>query len=81
MKRFVVLLVLLLLICHQDGWWWDSIDPLAFGFMPIGLTYHVLFSIVSAVVGVLAVRYCWPSDVDIAEHETIAAPRRQKGEL
>ena len=69
MKRLVVLLVLLLLILHQDFWWWDDIDPLAFGFLPIGLSFHVLLSILTSGVYLLAVRYCWPRDLETNEAE------------
>jgi hypothetical protein len=79
MKRFVLALVLLIFLLHQDFWWWDSIDPLAFGFMPIGLTSQVVLSLLTAVVWALAVKYCWPRDVDVANHE--AAARRTGPEL
>ena len=81
MKKIVIALVVILLIVHQDFWWWDSIDPLAFGFMPIGLTFHVILSIAAAIVWALAMKYCWPADVDIRDGETLAAPRQQKGEI
>jgi hypothetical protein len=81
MKRLVIFLVVLLLILHQDFWWWDSIDPLTFGFMPIGLTYHACISIAAAIVWALAMKYCWPADVDIRDGEVLAEQRRQKGEL
>ena len=74
MKRIVLLLVILLIVLHQDFWWWDSIDPVFFGFMPIGLAWHVLLSILTAGVWILAVTYWWPRGVDVADHEA-AAPR------
>jgi hypothetical protein len=80
MKRIVVLLVALLLILHQDFWWWDSIDPLIFGFVPIGLAYHMGLSIAAAMVWWLAMKFCWPTDVEVADHEAAAA-RQIKGEL
>lgn len=73
MKRLVVVLVAILLVAHQDYWAWDRIEPLAFGFMPIGLTWHVGISIAAAIVWALAVHYCWPADVDIAEQPVSAA--------
>lgn len=80
MKRLVIALVVLLIVLHQDFWWWDSVDPLVFGFMPIGLAWHVLISIAASFVWYLASRYCWPAGVDVADHEA-AAPRQQRGEL
>lgn len=80
MKRIVLALVLLLLILHQDVWWWDRIDPIILGFMPIGLAFHVLLSILTAIVYWLAVKHWWPNDVDVADHEA-AAPRKSGAEL
>ena len=36
--------VLVMAILHQDVWFWDD-RSLVFGFLPIGLAYHVAFSI------------------------------------
>lgn len=80
MKRIVLALVLLLLILHQDVWWWDRIDPVILGFMPIGLAFHVFLSILTAIVYWLAVKYWWPNDVDVGDHEA-AAPRNSGAEL
>jgi hypothetical protein len=80
MKRLVIALVVLLIVLHQDFWWWDSVDPIFFGFMPIGLAWHVFISIAAAVVWLLAAKYCWPAGVDVADHQA-AAPRQQRGEL
>lgn len=80
MKRVVIVLVALLLVAHQDYWAWDRIEPVAFGFMPIGLTWHVGISIAAAIVWALAVHYCWPADVDIAEPMAGAA-RSERPEL
>ena len=80
MKRLVLALVVLLILLHHDFWWWDSIDPLVFGFMPIGLAYHVLLSILTAGVYLLAMHYWWPADVEVADHEA-AAPSRRGPEL
>jgi hypothetical protein len=78
MKRVVFALVVLLVIAHQDYWAWDLIDPLAFGFMPIGLTWHVGISIGAALVWAIAVKYCWPDDVETS-HGDVAA-RSDKAE-
>ena len=65
MKWFVYSLIVLLAILHQDFWWWHDAEPLAFGFMPIGLSYHAAVSIAASLLWALAVRFCWPSEVDI----------------
>ena len=64
MKWFVYSLIVLLAIVHQDFWWWDRIDPLVFGFIPIGLAYHAGVSITAAILWALAVKYCWPAIAD-----------------
>ncbi len=73
-KKLVYLAILLLTVLHQDFWLWD--DPtLVFGILPAGLAYHVLYSIATAAVWALAVRYAWPSDV-----ETFAEARQDSDE-
>jgi len=71
MKWIVYGMVVLLAIVHQDFWWWDRIDPLVFGFIPIGLAYHAGVSIAAGVLWALAVKYCWPANL---QDEDEAAP-------
>ncbi len=74
-KRLVYLALLLLAVLHQDFWLWN--DPtLLFGFLPVGLAYHVLFSVVAAVLWFLALNYAWPSDV-----EAFAEAKSEKPEV
>ncbi len=45
MKRIVFWTALaVLMILHHDWWFWDD-GRLLFGFLPIGLGYHVLISL------------------------------------
>ncbi len=67
MKIPVFLLVALLMILHHDFWNWQTHQPLVFGFIPIGLAWHVGISIGAAVVWALAVRFCWPTDAEVLE--------------
>ena len=67
MKRVVLVLLVLLALLHQDFWYWDRIEPLVFGFIPIGLAYHMGVSIAAAILWTMAVHYCWPRDVDVSE--------------
>ncbi len=55
--------VVILIVVHQDFWFWDTYEPIVFGFMPIALAYHVLISILAAIVWFLATKYCFPNDV------------------
>ena len=68
MKRLVFALIVLLAVLHQDFWFWTD-DRLVFGFMPIGLAYHVGISLAAAVVWFLATRYCWPADEPVQSDE------------
>jgi hypothetical protein len=67
MKQVVVFLLVLLAVLHQDFWYWDSIDPLVFGFIPIGLAYHIGVSLAAGILWAMAVCYCWPKDVDVPD--------------
>lgn len=75
-KRAVYSLLIVLALFHQDFWLWD--DPaLVLGFLPAGLAYHAVYSLVTAAVWYLAVRYAWPSDAeDFAEGRDEDAPHR-----
>lgn len=80
MRKFIFGLIVLLVILHQDFWWWDSIDPLVFGFLPIGLAYHAGISIAAAFLWFLVTQFAWPKQLEVAD-EHAAAPRQQRGEL
>ena len=61
MKTIVWVLLLLLMVLHQDIWFWTD-NRLVFGFLPMGLAYHVLLSLAAAGVWLLAVRFAWPAE-------------------
>lgn len=63
MKWLVVTLIVLLAVLHQDFWWWDDRTPV-FGFVPVGLAWHAGISLAAGIVGVLAVMFCWPRELD-----------------
>jgi hypothetical protein len=48
MKWLLGFLIVLLVVLHQDFWNWAAATPLAFGFLPLGLTYHVVFALACA---------------------------------
>lgn len=64
-------LVILLAILHQDFWLWDN-RTLVFGFLPVGLFYHAVFSIACAIVWTMAVKFAWPSHLEEWADEEIA---------
>jgi hypothetical protein len=59
-RNWVWFAVIALIVLHQDFWLWDVSKPYVFGFMPVGLAYHVLISILSAAVWFFATKHCFP---------------------
>jgi len=72
-QKLLWLLVLILAVMHQDFWWWDN-ESLIFGFMPVGLGYHVLYSILAAGVWGLAIIWAWPVELEALADETPSVP-------
>ena len=67
MRGLVYGLIILLAVLHQDFWWWDDSDTLVLGFIPVGLAYHAFLSLAAGVLWALAVKFCWPADVDVED--------------
>jgi hypothetical protein len=57
-------MVIALYALHQDVWFWDHARPLVLGFLPIGLFYHVCYSVAAAALMWLLVRHAWPSHLE-----------------
>ena len=68
----LVLVVIAIYVLHQDFWFWRTARPLIFGFLPVGLFYHALFSVAASGVMWLLVKYAWPAHLEqeIEERET-----------
>lgn len=67
MNRLIVyILLVLLFLLHQDFWLWEN-GTLVLGFIPVGLAYHIVFSLLSALVWFLAIRFAWPADLESEE--------------
>ena len=76
MRRILLAtLVLGLYVLHQDWWNWTSARHLLFGFLPLGLGYHAIFSVASSICMALLVRLAWPSHLEALVEETRRAPR------
>ena len=64
-RRFVLAAgVLALYVLHQDFWLWRSARPLLFGFLPVGLAYHALYTIAVAAMMALLVHLAWPDHLE-----------------
>lgn len=59
----IVIAFVILAILHKDFWNWDN-SKLILGFMPIGLAYHALYSIVVAIFWALVVKFAWPKNLE-----------------
>jgi hypothetical protein len=55
-------LLLVLYLLHNDLWLWDD-ATLVLG-LPVGLIYHVGFSLATGIVLTLLVLKAWPDDLD-----------------
>ena len=78
MKRLcLVLLVIVLYGLHQDVWFWRTAQPIFFCFLPIGLFYHVCYTLAICLVMWLLVKWAWPAQletIDTSATEEDAAP-------
>ena len=63
MSKLIIAAAVLLALLHQDFWWWNDVEPIILG-MPIGLAYHVLFSLLAGGLWLLATRYAWPHKLE-----------------
>lgn len=57
--------LLVLYVLHNDLWLWND-STLVLG-LPVGLAYHFGFSIVTAVLMWLLVKYAWPEHLEVEE--------------
>lgn len=73
MRRFVWIAAVFLFVMHQDCWFWND-RTLLFGFLPIGLAYHALLSILAASLWALASRFAWPEHLEAWADAADATP-------
>jgi hypothetical protein len=65
-RSWAILLVVVVYLLHQDVWLWHRATPVVFGLLPIGLFYHVAYTLgVSVLLWWLVGRF-WPAHL---EHE------------
>ncbi len=61
--RLVWIAAVVLFVLHQDFWFWED-RRLVLGFLPIGLAYHVAYSIAAALLWLAAVKLAWPAHIE-----------------
>ncbi len=55
--------MLVLFVLHQDFWLRDNATLVA-GIVPIGLAYHMVFTILAAIGWGIVVKFAWPIESD-----------------
>jgi|AP95_1055475.scaffolds.fasta_scaffold415544_1 hypothetical protein len=55
-------LLAVMYVLHNDWWLWS--DSTIIAGLPVGLGYHVLYMILTALVLVIVVRLAWPTHLD-----------------
>jgi hypothetical protein len=73
MKGLLVLMVLVVLLLHQDVWFWTD-KTLVFGFLPIGLAYHIGYSLLAALTMAVLVRFVWPRELETLDDARQSEP-------
>ena len=70
MKRILLLLgISAVYLVHQDFWNWTRVEPLLFGFLPIGLWFHAAYSLLASAVMWLLVKFAWPKSLEEIERK------------
>ena len=70
MKRLLLAsLVVVLYVLHQDWWNWTTPYPLVLGFVPIGLFYHVCYTLAAAALMAVLVALAWPDHLEAEARE------------
>jgi Protein of unknown function (DUF3311) len=61
---FLVLVIAAVYLAHQDFWNWTRVEPLLFGFLPVGLWYHAAYSLLASALMWLLVKFAWPKSLE-----------------
>jgi hypothetical protein len=63
-RTLLVLVVSAVYLVHHDFWNWTRVEPLLFGFLPVGLWYHALYSLLASALMWLLVKFAWPKSLE-----------------
>jgi hypothetical protein len=71
MKQLLLTVLLIALyVLHQDFWFWRSAKPMVFGFLPIGLFYHLVYTLLIACAMWLLVKLAWPAHLETPDSDS-----------
>ncbi|MFN0122595.1 MAG: DUF3311 domain-containing protein [Blastocatellia bacterium] len=74
----LLVLVIAVFALHQDFWHWRVAHPLLFGVLPVGLWYHVVYTLVVSALMWLLVRLAWPAHLENSDGETRGLGDRER---
>jgi len=66
-QALLILLIAAVYLAHHDFWNWTRIEPLLFGFLPVGLWYHGAYCLVASALMWLLVKFAWPKSLEEIE--------------
>ena len=69
MNKLAWSFIAVLAILHYDFWYWAD-STLVFGFMPIGLFYQAMSSVLAALGWFMVVKFSWPTAMEEWADET-----------
>jgi hypothetical protein len=65
MKRsLLIIAIIALYLLHQDFWFWRASTPIVFGFLPVGLFYHLCYTLAISALMWALVRCVWPAHLE-----------------
>ena len=77
MNWLLPLLLFVVILLHQDFWLWTN-KSLVFGFLPIGLAYHVGYSVLASLAMWALVHFAWPKHLEDFETADLTTPREER---
>ena len=75
-RTLLVLVVAAVYLVHQDFWNWTRVEPLLFGFLPVGLWYHAAYSLLASALMWLLVKFAWPKSLEEIERKSSESDTR-----
>ena len=83
MNKLAWSFIAVLAVLHYDFWYWAD-TTLVFGFMPIGLFYQAMISLLAGLGWFMVVKFAWPTAMEEWADETTepaASLDDQKGDV